>query len=99
MERMELVVSDNAQGDDLDMLSEELVQFHLERNIIEPHQDNAHQKVVFCPCSAPSMTNPVADLLLVWPIICTLHSLNTVLNVGCSLQILETLLEAVDFQN
>jgi hypothetical protein len=36
MERMELVVSDDAQGDDLDMLSEELVQSHLERNIIEP---------------------------------------------------------------
>jgi hypothetical protein len=60
MERMELV----AQGDDLDILSEELVQSHRERNIIEPHQDNAHQKVVFCPCSAPSMTDPVAYLPL-----------------------------------
>jgi hypothetical protein len=64
MEWMELVVSDDAQGDDLYMLSKELVQSRLERNVIEPHQDYAHQKVVYCPCSAPSMTNPVADLLL-----------------------------------
>jgi hypothetical protein len=43
---MELVVdvSDGSQGDDLDMLSEELVQSHLEieRNAIDPHQDDAH---------------------------------------------------------
>jgi hypothetical protein len=63
MERMELVVSDDTQGDDLDMLSEELVQSHLERNVIEPHQDKADQKVVFFPCSAPSMIDLVADLL------------------------------------
>jgi hypothetical protein len=58
MELMELVVivvvSADAQRDDLDMLSEELIQYHLEleRNVIEPHQDDAHQKVclfsMFC---------------------------------------------------
>jgi hypothetical protein len=35
----------------------------------------------------------------IWPIICTLDSLNTVFKVGWSLQVLEILLEAVDFQN
>jgi hypothetical protein len=43
---MELVVdvSDGAQADDLDMLSEELVQSHpeLERNVVGPHQDDAN---------------------------------------------------------
>jgi hypothetical protein len=46
------------------MLSKELVQSHPGGNVIEHHQDNAHQKVVFFPCCAPSMTDPVADLLL-----------------------------------
>jgi hypothetical protein len=55
MESMKLVVivvvSADAQGDDLDKPSEELVQYHLEleRNVIEPHQDIAHQKVCFFP--------------------------------------------------
>jgi hypothetical protein len=38
-------------------------------------------------------------ITVVWPIICTIDSLNTVRNAGCSLQVLEILLEAVDFQN
>jgi hypothetical protein len=60
MERMKLVVfvvvSDDDSMVDLDMLSKELVQSHfeLEQNVIEPHQDDTHQKVVFFPCSAPS---------------------------------------------
>jgi hypothetical protein len=55
MELMELVVivvvSADAQGDDLDKPSEEPVQYHLEleRNVIEPHQDIAHKKVRLFP--------------------------------------------------
>jgi hypothetical protein len=60
MESMELVVivvvSADAQRDDLDMLSEELVQYHLEleRNVIDPTNTTPIRRSVFFPCSAPS---------------------------------------------
>jgi hypothetical protein len=51
-------VRDDACRLDLDMLSEELILSHLELNwnIVEPHQDDSHKKVLFTPCSAPNFS-------------------------------------------